>query len=281
MCKFHFHHNARCLIDVLSLHPSSINATITDHAGHDITSSFKIMLFEEPSPIPPANLSTRNFVPALSRPIDHCHGHGGVTVFISSECKPEDGVPGSLQAYKTTCHRMVEPYDPWTGTSDGPFAAGGEYPTFRDGHCADSEICVDGLGVQRSRSGHRMASCVSTQSFVHLAETMLSANRSRDKSRLRTTELEGKMLNMMFSDSNGNTPLEADTLSAKPIFASDHLGADGEGAAFHDDSLQKCRDCMGLETQQFQKGVEGLKTQVRLLTTGAAAGILWLALVSG
>ncbi len=237
------------------------------------------MLFEEPSPIASKNLGNRH-VPMYSRPINTCHGHGGVSIFISSECQPEQGKPGSLQAYQTICHRIVEGYDPWTGTSDGPFAANGtsEYPTFRNGHCTDNEICVNGLGAARSRSGHRMASCISTEFFVHMIE---SGTRNVNKSRIRTVELEGKMLNMMFSETNGNTPLEADTLAAKPIFASDHLGADGEGAAFHDDSLKKCRDCMELETQQFEKGVEGLKTQVRLLTTGAAAGILWLALVSG
>ena len=237
------------------------------------------MLYEEPTPTASKNLSARD-IPMYSRPINTCHGHGGVNVFISSTCIPEAGKPGSLQAYRTICHRIVESYDPWTGDRDGPFAAGtAEYPTYRDGHCRNDEICVNGLGPEKSRSGHRVASCVSTEYFVQMIE--FGTHGNTNKSRVRTAELQGRMMSMVFSEVDGNTPLEADTLSAKAIFASDHLGSDGEGAAFHDSLPAKCRDCMELETQQFEKGTEGLKTTAKLLTTGGAAGILWLALVSG
>ena len=86
---------------------------------------------------------------------------------------------------------------------------------------------------------------------------------------------------MVVSQPDGNTPLEVDRFAVQPVVAPDHLGTDGYGNAAISGVQSQCRDCMELETQQFVKGTEGLRAQARLLTTGAAAGILWLALASG
>ena len=190
---------------------------------------------------------------------------------MSSTCKPEPGKPGSMQAYVTFCHRIVEAYDPWTGLPDGQ----ADVPSYRNGHCRDDEICVNGLGPTKSTSGHRMATCVGVEYFTRMI-SYNQGNKSRQK-----TELEGSRASMVVSQPDGNTPLEVDTFAVEPIAAADHLGADGEGAATVHSLQSKCRDCVELETQQFAKGTEGLRAQATLLTTGAAAGILWLAVLSG
>ena len=86
---------------------------------------------------------------------------------------------------------------------------------------------------------------------------------------------------MVVSQPDGNTPLEVDKFTMQPLVAHDNTGTGDERTAVTPGVQSQCRDCMELETQQFVKGTERLKAQATLLTTGAAAGILWLALLSG
>ena len=86
---------------------------------------------------------------------------------------------------------------------------------------------------------------------------------------------------MVVSQPDGSTPLEVDRFAVEPVIGTGQLGTNGGGTAVVAGVQSQCRDCMELETQQFVRGTEGLRAQATLLTTGAAAGILWLALVSG
>ena len=232
------------------------------------------MVFQEPDATVAANLTTRNAL-YYSRPMNDCHGFGGNTFFISSECTPEAGRPRSMQAYRVVCHRVFEEVDFFTGEYDGAFT---QVPVFKHGHCRDDEICVSGLGAEKAASGHRIASCVKLEFFIHMAKNVLDgANKTKLK-----TSLEGRTASMMISKPDGNTAIEVDTFAVNPIIATDYVNdPDAEGLTAVHSRQAKCRDCVELETQQFEKGTEGLRAQATLLTTGAAAGIMWLALLSG
>ncbi len=79
---------------------------------------------------------------------------------------------------------------------------------------------------------------------------------------------------MVVSKPDLNTPLEVDKFNVEAeVIGNDDIKDSG--------ALDKCRDCMELETQQFKKGTESLKAEARLLTTGVMAGVLWLAVMSG
>ena len=69
----------------------AINASITDHNGNDITSSFQIMVYQEPERTTAVtNLTDRRRQPAVySRPIMDCPMVG--SVFVDSVCTYEDG----------------------------------------------------------------------------------------------------------------------------------------------------------------------------------------------
>ena len=144
-------------------------------------------------------------------------------------------------------------------------------PVQRDGECWRNEICIDGYGPGNelvSSVGLKHANCVDRRDF-HLVKAPIGLKLN--KQRLMRT-LEGKRLSMVVSKVDESTPLEMETLDVE-----------AEGAATGDAKggrIDKCRDCVDLETQQFRKGTESLKADARMLTTGAAvAGILWLALI--
>ena len=123
-----------------------------------------------------------------------------------------------------------------------------------------------------------MATCVSSEYFVQMiGHGRASGNKTRPR-----ISLDGRMASMMISKPDGNTPIEADTMVAQPWLATDYVNdPDAEGLSLAHSMQTKCRDCVELETQQFEKGTAGLKTQVKLLTTSAAAGVIWLTLLSG
>ena len=150
---------------------------------------------------------------------------------------------------------------------------GQHYATFpvlktRTGHCNNDEICVDGLGRGGgSRYGpHSVASCVSTQYFVRMIRNAGKPTGERQP----LLDLGGKQARMVASKADGTTPLEVDTFGV--------VAVDAMGEAVQSN---KCRDCMELKTDKFEPKTDGLKAQATLLTTGAVAGILWLAVLSG
>lgn len=175
-----------------------------------------------------------------------------------------------MQAWRTDCTHIVENDDPNSTIRD-------EFSTTY-GHCRDTEMGIEGRGGPKSQSpsGRPMATCVRTDFFIRFDYNPKPENRSRLQ-----TELAGSVASMMISKADGNTPVEVDTFAVEPVAAADQQGASGEGTSAVHRARSRCRDCVELETQQFEKGTEALKAQATLLTTGAAAGILWLALLSG
>ena len=79
---------------------------------------------------------------------------------------------------------------------------------------------------------------------------------------------------MLVSKPDQSTPIEVDTFDVEAEVA-------GNGDTASPGTVDKCRDCMDLETQQFKKGTESLKAGATMLSTGAIAGVLWLAVMSG
>ena len=271
---------------------SAINATITDHAGHDITSSFQIRLYNpEVSAQNASNGTLSNRQVDGFRYLDECPpGQGFERSFCTRNKKA-----GSMQSYRIECQKF---YYLWGGRrvsveefhrlfnemltgSYGPDRSGlqRQPPSMRynivprDRHCPQDHICVDGkrrhklgfLGNQGNADGWRdtrqEASCVPTNFFVEYIQW-----GKRDQKGLN---LEGKTASMVASQLNG-TPIEVDTFEA-----------DTETANGDTTQTKRCRDCMELQTDPFRADIESLQFGTRLLTTGAMAGVLWLAIASG
>ena len=238
-----------------------INATVLDHTGHDLTSSFRVMLYH-PQAALDLNHSLSGRSAPRSRPLTECP----TGIFHESFCTPENNKAGSLQSYRIICHVVV----PMTYTAGDTANAllTGFIPDQtvksrpRNGHCAENEICVPGRGAATSRSGRLVASCVSTQLFVEYA--------SWDNQGQQGLDLGGMSASMVLSQLDGSTPKEVDAFQI-------------DGAANTGNHLQKksCRDCMELTSGEFGSGTESLDVEATLLTTGALAGLLWLAITSG
>ena len=249
---------------------TSINATIIDHAGHDITSSFQIRLYyPEATSNHTANQNLSARQAGMSRPINHCPGQD---MFLRSSCTPKHNKPGSLQSYTLACLHttvVIQGIEFDGESEDWPIFASrtGAVPEHqhrvrrRDGHCNEDEICVQGLGVARSSTGRRMASCVRTEFFVKYIKW--GENE-------QSVDLAGKMASMVMSQSDGTTPVEVDTFEA-----------DGQTSGSGPAQTSQCRDCMELKTDKFGANTESLNLQTRLLTVGGMAGVLWLAIASG
>ena len=105
---------------------------------------------------------------------------------------------------------------------------------------------------------------------VQSANVLLSSMESAD-SRDNLWNFANMSASMVLSDKNGTAPIEVDT------FKTDAGVTGGETPV----QSKKCRDCIDLETKPFEPDTDYLKTEVKLLTTGGAVGILWLALMSG
>ncbi len=206
-----------------------------------------------------ATVQPRNTMPD-HRPMMTCPNAG----FVESHCTPENDRSGSLQSYSITCAHYVEHRDPFTGA----FREGRLVHTRRPGHCGQSEICIDNLRSNWVPLHPRLAVCVRKQMFDG---TMYGPDEGESMQKIDIVlEKAGyKSAYMVMSKDDGTTPTEVDTFN---IDAWPEVGSM---------QRQKCRDCMNLETQALDSDINALKADVRLLTTGAAAGILWLALIAG
>ena len=78
-----------------------------------------------------------------------------------------------------------------------------------------------------------------------------------------------KSVYMVMSDEEGMTATEVDTFN---VDAWPDIGSA---------QTQRCRDCMNIETAVTNSDINALKADVRMLTTGGATAILWLALMAG
>ena len=248
---------------------AAINATIFDHTGHDITSSFQIRwYYPEVFANNVANNSLSKRQETFSRPVNECPG---VADFRESFCTPEVDKAGSLQRYTIVCRETFTMIDGVESPIQNDLyltyaAIVGAPPmtrqeTFRrDGHCDKDEICVSGLGIEASARGKRMASCVRNEYFIKYI--------SWGNNQQQNNDLEGKMASMLVSQQDGTTPIEVDTLEV-----------DTETAGVVQEN--RCRDCVELKTTRFGADTRNLRFQTRLLTAGTMAGVLWLAIASG
>ena len=144
-------------------------------------------------------------------------------------------------------------------------------PVRRDNYCSSDEICINGANPGYDYAGLKYAYCVKRQAFQAIpAKPPLGLNLNKNKLK---EEFNGKRLSMVVSKDDMSTPLEMDTLNVEAEVMGSESGETG--------GIDKCRDCIELETEQFRKGTESLKAQARMLTTGAVAGVLWMALLSG
>lgn len=146
--------------------------------------------------------------------------------------------------------------------------------TRRTARCEPDEVCIT------TKRHTTEANCVKEVYFtlimnnwngVQTANGLLNSIEAGDSRNDPFHRLGNMTASMVLSNKNGTAPIEVDT------FATD-AGVTGGQVPMQSD---KCRDCMDLETKPFQPETDSLKTEVKLLTTGAAAGILWLAIMSG
>ena len=273
----------------LSLIPT-ISASIFDHAGNDLTSSFQVMLYNEPEVSNITSLSGRGLAATtLSRPISGCAGlETRGAQFVRSWCTAKDN-GGSMQTYSYQCRV--------NGGGGGGGGGRGSGSTIsipqthnRNGRCDDEEICVDAKGGGKRRGG-RMAFCVGKQSFVRYILRGAYADAEP-----RVNLLAGREVAALFSQPDGATPLEVDTLgieagSSSSSTSTSSITGGGQvlapAAGTPGQSIQ-CRDCIELNTDILAAKTDFLKTEATLLTTGAATaaaaatmGIMWLAVMSG
>ena len=239
-------------------------ARVKNHNGADVSSSFKVMVYQQKAPSTQIsniteqnNLNDRQVGTDIVRPINTCPSN---ETFIESKCTPQDDKESSLQAYSYTCRKVVEHWSVMTGEYLGRRPA---YRT-RQGHCEPIEMCVDGFAP------NSIASCVHTSLFD---DYMI------DKDGQIKGMLSGKIFDVetayaVVSKMDKSTPMGVDSL---------RIGAWMESSVLAKGSVQskKCRNCVELETDKLRPDTDSLKVEATLLSTGAVAGILWLALSSG
>ena len=212
------------------------------------------MLFQDQIQLSNETINGRRTV--ISRPINDCRTENAY--FRSSHCTPEDSKYLGMQSWVISCHLPYNITDPLTTQSTTIWVAAN-----RNGYCDEQETCVDTLELNAYDQMANMARCVSQEDYVFVNRTISTT------SSYPTISLADKRANVMLSKSDGKTPLEVDTFDVK----AGTVGTMGQ--------RNRCRDCVDLRTDVFAPDTDILKTETRLLTAGAAAGILWLTFMSG
>ena len=160
----------------------------------------------------------------------------------------------------------------WNGT--GPPVTNPPTIVTRSAHCEVDEVCITTFRHTQE------ANCVKSLYFVLMMESwngvqtaaaIVDTMAAGDTRNSLDLNLSNTSASMVLSDISGTRPIEVDTLRVDA----------GVGGEADPRQSKKCRDCIDLETDRFEPDTDFLKTQTRLLTTGAAAGILWLAIMSG
>ena len=228
-----------------------IATTILSPTGLDITSNFRILLYQAP-PTTFSDLIGRQG--SVARPLNTCKS--ATATFALSHCLHRADMRGSMRRYVIYCHE--------------PSAQGSHprVPLAETGMCDDYEVCANG------RSGHRgaraMASCIGKRYFDEVKQH----DRAEWKQSERLRSLDGSMASAVLSRVDGQTPLSVDSLEVDSGVVTEV----GKGKRVQ--SQQSCRDCFELTTPDLKRDTDFLKTQATLIT-GAAAGVLWLTVLSG
>ena len=224
-----------------------INATATvfDHNGNDITSSFIVMVYHQPSTTP--------YITGTGNELENPCPAG--EMFINSHCDPEAGGDNAMQKYIYTCRRIESTYSAVTGMATGT------RPVFhiKHGDCNPFEVCIT------TRRPRLLATCV--DSFDEY--TIKNDGVIRPKLAGATFNLEEMTMYAAVSEDDRSTPLPLDKLNVAALAENINV------------QNKTCIDCVDMSTDTFGPKTDSLKVEATLLTTSAMAGILWLGFLSG
>ncbi len=242
-------------------------ALIRDSNGVDITSSFRIKVYNPPLVKHITNMSTENKLnnrqtglrtTSVVKVISECPGVN--QTFLESHCTPHENEETPFQAFAYTCSKMVEH---WRMT--------GEYlglaPVHQTTHdtCQPDELCVDGFGEKQ------VASCVHTALFD---DYMI------DKDGTVKGMLSGEIFDVAkaWAVIMKKDPINAPQKARK-------LGIESWNSATlarnRKSQRKTCVNCAEVETDLLQPDVDSLRLEATLMSAGAVGGILWLAMGAG
>ena len=240
------------------------SALIRNRQGVDITSSFQVKVYNQASRPRISNSTEENnlnnrqtqTLTQVIRLINECYSN---ETFVESHCTPDEDEDAALGAYVYTCRKVVEH---WRAT--------GEYMGFapayqsRHGRCEPNEVCVEGFGTQQ------IASCVHTSLFD---------DYTIDKNGRIRGMLNGEVFDVakawaVISKTDQSTAMTSKRMGIA-TWNSAALG--GRGTV----QSKRCRNCADLETDVLAPDMDSLRLEATLMSTGAVAGILWLAMGAG
>ena len=249
---------------------SQINTTILSASGKDVTSSFQIMIYNQPNTTTVTGLSDRQV--SSARPINFCESP--TAIFILSRCKHSDPhLPAhdraTLQDYSVTCVESTE--QPPRATLGATFLPG--YPNLTapyfnipdssraSGRCNHNEICVDG------QFENPIAWCVSTEYFVR----KINSGERQDTKKIG--ELAGKTAQMIVSHSDKSTPMRVKGIDLR----AEVIGESNTGAGTVQE--RECQYCFELGTQKMEEGTDFLRTEASLMSAATViTGVVFLIL---
>ena len=128
-----------------------------------------------------------------------------------------------------------------------------------DGECYPDEICID--GIFKDRGYPSLASCVTEEDFVDDEDI--------------TEDLGGLNARVTVTALDAREPVRMRNLEIK--------AARGRGSSSRagSSSRQHCGQCSDLSAGPLAADVDSLKVEASLMTAGAMAGVIFIALASG
>ena len=237
----------------------SASAQIKTANGVDITSSFQIKVFHQ-------NATTRitnqtgdsNFndrrgltIANAVRIMNECPSN---ETFVESHCTPQD-LKAPLQAFEYSCSKTVNYWHALTNQYMGQRPA----VRTRKARCSKEELCVDGFGTRR------IASCVHNELFSDFTSDKNGQVRGMTNGEV----FDAKKMYTVMALQDQSVAIKARKLGI------DVSGGQGKGGTTQS---KNCVNCVDLETDLLEPGMDSLKIEATLMSTGAVAGVLWLAL---
>ena len=213
-----------------------------------------------------------------TRAINNCRSL--TATFVHSHCIHSAGRHDSMQPYLVFC-REEAGYQPHSrprlsGGQPPPTPAAPRIPrpTAESGRCAQDEICVNGQAP--GGWGNSMAWCVGKDDFVQVQD----GSRRAIFGGAAEMGWRGWIASAVVSDVEGRTPIRVPEIDVA-------FGGGGSGVVANLTSesagvkTQTCRDCFELITGELVSKTDQFSTDVKVAGTVAAAGVLWLAILSG
>ncbi len=268
---------------------NKLSISVLSPNGTDVTSAFQTRVYyrakvEIPHPDPnslnestPTNFADLNprgtlTYSYLGRPI----GGDGIcksrtAKFQHSVCSRSLGVRSTVQDFVVFCQETEEAYaaqnpryTPRPSTANRGGHASTSYephiPPILDeeGECFSDEICMD--GIFKDRGYPALASCVTEEDFVE------DENEDLD--------LGGLNAKITVTNLGSRRPVTMRKMEIKAA------GPDSSASSSRTNH-KTCGSCSDLAAGPLTPDVESLKVEASLMTAGAVAGILWIALASG